>query len=100
MTVDTLNESLGITDEWLNRGSTMILSSSLEEALVGEYHIVMYKYFQLKKLLYDWDEISHSNISLLPSCSKDTVEKQLEILERYRTILERRAVEEYIDLLI
>lgn len=45
MTVDTLNESLGITDEWLNRGSTMILSSSLEEALVGEYHIVMYRYF-------------------------------------------------------
>lgn len=45
MSIDILNESLGITDEWLNRGSKMILSSSLEEALIGEYHIVMYRYF-------------------------------------------------------
>ncbi len=100
MVIDKINTALGITDEWLNRGAKMIVSSSPEEALIGEYYLVMYRYFQIKKMLYRWDEISYSNQDLLPTCSKDAVMKQLEILERYKNVLERRAVEGDIDLLI
>lgn len=100
MIIDKLNNALGITDEWLNRGAKMIVSSSPEEALIGEYYLVMYRYFQIKKMLYRWDEISYKNQDLLPGCSKDVVMKQLEILERYKNILERRAVEDDTDLLI
>lgn len=98
--MDTINKELGITDEWLVRGSKMMISSSPEEALIGEYYIVMYRYFQVRKLLYSWDEIACSNSDILPNCTKAAMEKQLEILERYRNVLERRAVEEKIDLLV
>lgn len=91
--------SLHSSSDRLERGAKMIISPERNISIIGEYQIVMCRYFELKDILYHWGEPEYRGSILSPNCSKSAIIEQVNSLEAYRKALENRAIEEGIDLL-
>lgn len=64
----------------------LMKSDNYKERFMAEYQQLIIRYDKLKKMYDNWN-----NLNFIPICSKSIYKMQLEIMEKYLTILEARA---------
>lgn len=69
----------------------LMQSEDYKERFTAEYQQLIIRYKKLKKMYDNWD-----NLNFLPKCPKSIYKIQLEVMEKYLTILEARAAIEEI----
>lgn len=75
----------------------LMISKDYKERFLAEYYQLKIRYDKLKEMCEKWDE---DKLCFIPTCSKNVYKKQLKIMKEYLDILEERAVQENIPLII
>lgn len=73
----------------------LIISSDYKERFVGEYHELKIRASKLSDMLYNY---KNGTLSFTPECDLLILEEQLDYMNKYMSVLERRAEIENIDL--
>lgn len=71
----------------------LMLSNNYEDRFKAEYHQLRYRYFKLRDVLDNWD-----NLDFGPKCSAEVLRDQMVYMQRYLIHLEYRAEVEGIKL--
>ena len=79
----------------LNETAKLMLSEDYKERFIAEYWQVRNRVQKLKSMLIKWED---GMLNFTPSCSKELLSHQCDVMIEYRDILEERAKIEGIDL--
>ena len=72
-----------------------MMSTDYKERFRAEYNQVCIRARKLKQMLQDWEA---GRLTFKPTCPKDLLIKQLEVMLEYTAILEERALLEGVEL--
>jgi len=73
--------------------SELMNSEDFSDRFKAEYYQLEYRIIGLKKMLYNWEELTFT-----PKCSYDLLNGQLRAMELYMSYLEERARVENIEI--
>lgn len=72
-----------------------MVSNDYKERFIADYHLLIFGYKGLKKMLDNWDK---NKLTFTPTCPRSTYDMQINSMTDYIAVLEARAVMEGIDL--
>lgn len=82
----------------LNVTSVNMLSRDYKSRFIGEYCQVKERYIRLRAMCDKWDKEGVEGLGFTPTCPRDLYGVQMNIMEKYMSILEDRAQLENIEL--